>query len=233
MITLSMDDQPEITALMQRMLTTIDPRGTHLAATSLAQALELLTDEVQIVFLDVEMPDVNGIEAAQRLKARNQNLNIIFVTGHPEYSLEAYSVHPSGFLTKPVCERDILRELHHLRFPLKTEPCPLLVQCSPFALFWEGKPFGFCRSRTIELFAYLIYKQGAYCTNGELIGILWDGDPAKQGNLRQLVLDLRKCLMEIHAESILTKKYGKIAIDIAALQVEGNPEAIGEEYCWI
>ena len=233
MITLSIVDQPEITVLMQRMLTNIDPRGTHFAANSLKQAWELLTDEVQIVFLDVEMPDVNGIEAAQELKARNRNLNIIFVTGHPEYSLEAYSVHPSGFLTKPVCERDILRELNNLRFPLDPEPSPLLVQCSPFALFFEGKPFAFCRSRTIELFAYLIYKQGAYCTNGELIGILWDGDPSKQGNLRQLVLDLRKCLIEIHAESLLTKKYGKIAIDIAALQIDGDPEAINEEYQWI
>lgn len=232
MITLSVDDQKEAAELMLYMLRKIDPNGTHMCASNMKDAFRLLNDEVQIIFLDIELPGLNGIEAAPMLKEKYKKLNIIYVTGHPEYVFDAVGMHPSGFLIKPVCEEDIIRELQELRFPLETVRTPLKVQCSPFALFADGKPFDFGRGLTIELFAYLVYKEGAFCTNGELLGILWGGDPDKQGNLRQLVLDLRNSLREIGAEQIIAKKYGKIAIKMDAIDCEGTPSKIIEQYNW-
>ena len=232
MITLSVDDQKEAAELMLYMLQKIDPNGTHMCASNMTDAFRLLNDEVQIIFLDIELPGLNGIEAAPILKEKYKKLNIIYVTGHPEYVFDAVGMHPSGFLTKPVCEEDIIRELQELRFPLETVKTPLKVQCSPFALFADGKPFDFGRGLTIELFAYLVYKEGAFCTNGELLGILWGGDPDKQGNLRQLVLDLRNSLREIGAEQIIAKKYGKIAIKMDMLDCDGTPSKIIEQYNW-
>ena len=232
MITLSVDDQKEVTDLMIYMLGKIDPNGTHMAASNMKQAFSLLNDDVQILFLDIEMPGMNSIEAVPALKEKYKKLNIIFVTGHPEYVFDAVDMHPSGFLIKPVCEEDILRELQELRFPLKPVKSSLKVQCNPFALFVNDKPFDFGRGLTIELFAYLIYKEGAFCTNGELLGILWDGDPNKQGNLRQLVLNMRNCLDKIHAGNIIIKKYGKIGVDINAIECEGTPSEIIDQYHW-
>ena len=100
-------------------------------------------------------------------------------------------------------------------------------------MFVNGEPFDFKRDRTIELFAYLIYRNGAFCTNGELLGALWDGDPEKQGYLRQLVLDMRERLKDIGAEQVIAKKYGKIGINMNKLQYEGDPESIMEEFLWI
>lgn len=232
MITLSVDDQKAVTDLMLYMLNKIDPNGTHMAASSMKQAFSLLNDDVQILFLDIEMPGMNGIVAIPTLKEKYKKLNIIFVTGHPEYVFDAVDTHPSGFLRKPVCEEDIIRELEELRFPLEQIKSPLKVQCNPFALFVNGKPFDFGRGLTIELFAYLIYKEGAFCTNGELLGILWNGDPDKQGNLRQLVLNMRNCLDKINAGNIIVKKYGKIGVDIDAIECVGNPSEIKEQYLW-
>ena len=232
MITLSVDDQRSVTDLMLYMLKKIDPNGTHMSASNMTQAYSLLNDDVQVLFLDIEMPGENGIDAAPVLKERYKKLNIIYVTGHPEYVFEAVGMHPSGFLTKPVCEEDIIRELQELRFPLETLKSPLRVQCSPFALFTDGKPFDFNRSLTVELFAYLVYREGAFCTNGELLGILWEGDPDKQGNLRQLVLDMRNSLREIGAECVIVKKYGKIGVDMGAIECVGSPAEIIEQFHW-
>ncbi len=232
MITLSVDDQKSVTDLMLYMLNRIDPNGTHMSASNMKQAMELLNDEVQILFLDIEMPGMNGIDAVPVLKEKYKKLNIIYVTGHPEYVFDAVKMHPSGFLIKPVCEEDIIHELHELRFPLDLERSPLKVQCSPFALFVNGKPFDFDRGLTIELFAYLIYKEGAFCTNGELIGILWGGNPDKQGNLRQLILNMRNCLKEIGAENIIVKKYGKVGVDMDAIECAGSPKDILDQYHW-
>ncbi len=232
MITLSVDDQKESTELMLFMLNRIDPKGTHMSASGIKEALDLINDDVQILFLDIEMPGINGVDATPMLKEKYKKLNIIYITGHPEYVFDAVGMHPSGFLTKPVCEEDIIHELKELRFPLEPVRSPLKVQCSPFALFVDGKPFDFGRGMAIELFAYLVYKEGAYCTNGELLGILWDGNVEKQGNLRQLVMNIRNCLKDIGAENIIVKKYGKIGINMEFIECEGNPSDIIEQYQW-
>ena len=232
MITLSVDDQKSVTDLMVYMLKRIDPNGTHMSASNMKQAFSLLNDDVQVLFLDIEMPGMNGIKAIPILKEKYKRLNIIYVTGHPEYVLDVVRLHPSGFLVKPVYEEDIIHELQELRFPLEPVKSSLKVQCSPFALFADGKPFDFGRGLASELFAYLVYKEGALCTNGELLGILWEGNPDKQGNLRQLVLNIRACLKKIGAENIIIKKYGKIGIDINAIECTGNPAEIMEQYHW-
>lgn len=140
MITLSVDDQKEAAELMLYMLRKIDPNGTHMCASNMKDAFRLLNDEVQIIFLDIELPGLNGVEAAPMLKEKYKKLNIIYVTGHPEYVFDAVGMHPSGFLTKPVCEEDIIRELQELRFPLGTVKAPLKVQCSPLRSLRTANP---------------------------------------------------------------------------------------------
>ena len=233
MITLSVDDQREVLELMQKMLKDIDPQGTHMVAENMEEAFDLLSDQVQIIFLDIEMAGLNGIEAADLLQKKYPKLNVVFVTGHPEYSLSAHEVFPSGFLTKPVDEQDIRRALSHLRYPVEQTTAALTVRCNPFALFVGEKPFDFKSSRTIELFAYLVYKNGAFVTNGELLGILWDGNTDKDSRLRQLIMDMRNCLNEIGAGNIIIKKYGKIGLDMKALHCIGDLKEIESQYHWI
>ena len=232
MITLSVDDQREVTRLMEKMLYSIDPEGTHLTANGMEEAFRLLSDKVQVIFLDIEMSGLNGIEAADLLQKRYPTLNIVFVTGHPEYSLSAHGVFPSGFLTKPVDEQDIRRVLAHLRYPIENEESSFVVRCAPFAVFKDGKPFDFKSGKTLELFAYMVYKNGAYCSNGELIGILWEGDMDKSVRLRQLVMDLRASLSEIGMEHIVVKKYGRIGLEMEHIKCEGEKENIRREYNW-
>ena len=58
--------------------------------------------ECNIAFLDVEMAEMSGVELAEQLKMRNPDINIIFATGFEEYRKEAYDLHASGYLTKPI-----------------------------------------------------------------------------------------------------------------------------------
>ena len=215
------------------MLKKIDPQGTHIAANTVSEAMALLSHDVQVVFLDIEMPGINGIQLADRIRQEYDALNIIFVTGHPEYSFEAYGVRPSGFLAKPVTEKDIERELKELRYPIsKTKP-RLRVQCSPFAVFADDEPFKFERKKTMELFAYLVYKKGAYCTNGAMITALWSDDMGKQAYLRKLLGDMNECFRSAGIEDVITKKYGMTCVNMHMIQCVGNPLKIAEEYRWI
>lgn len=61
------------------------------------------TDNPDIIFLDIEMPGINGIEAADYIRNQvNKRAYIIFISNYPKYMLQSFSVHPYHFLQKPV-----------------------------------------------------------------------------------------------------------------------------------
>ena len=65
-----------------------------------------------VLFLDIEMPAMDGITLAKKLRERSDSIYIVFLTGHVEYALEGYEVNALRYLTKPVQEeklREVLR----------------------------------------------------------------------------------------------------------------------------
>ena len=55
-----------------------------------------------ILFLDIEMPAVDGITLAKSLRAISEKVFIVFLTSHVEYAIEGYEVNALRYLTKPV-----------------------------------------------------------------------------------------------------------------------------------
>ncbi len=76
------------------------------------------TTVCQIAFLDINMGQTNGIELAYKLKIINPKINIIFVTGYDEFYREAFDLHASGYVLKPVTKEALLKEINALRIPL-------------------------------------------------------------------------------------------------------------------
>ena len=63
-----------------------------------------------IVFLDIEMPEIDGITLAKRLRAISSDVYIVFLTSHIEYALEGYEVNALRYITKPL-DASKLREV--------------------------------------------------------------------------------------------------------------------------
>ena len=74
---------------------------------------ELLKDKEQkdIVFLDIEMPGVDGIYVGNELKAENRNVIIFVVTSYSEYLDEAMKFHVFRYISKPLDEQLFLRNI--------------------------------------------------------------------------------------------------------------------------
>ena len=64
--------------------------------------LENISDNRDILLLDIKMGDISGIEAARSLRAINNDICIIFITNMIQYAIEGYEVHAFGFLKKPL-----------------------------------------------------------------------------------------------------------------------------------
>src|SRR5207248_11538066 len=66
-------------------------------ALRLAQALSY-----DVLFLDVEMPGLTGIEAARLVRERPEAPAVVFVTAHEQYAVDAFAVEATDYLLKPV-----------------------------------------------------------------------------------------------------------------------------------
>ena len=66
---------------------------------------------------DVE--ERHGIVLAKKLKEIYPKINIVFVTGYSQYANEAFALHASGYVYKPVTADKIINEMENLRNPIK------------------------------------------------------------------------------------------------------------------
>lgn len=74
------------------------------------EALDLtLRHKPDIVFLDIQMPLLTGMEVAAKLIARQEPPQIVFSTAYDEYALEAFSLNAMDYILKPYDEKDIER----------------------------------------------------------------------------------------------------------------------------
>ncbi len=194
------------------------PQAEILAAGNQADALALCrSNPADIAFLDVEMPDISGLELAKKLRTVKQDINIIFTTAYSQYALPAFKLYASAYLLKPVRREEVLEALENLRFPFGTGKKMLQVQCfGNFEVFYEGKPLMFRRSKTKELLAYLIALNGTSATGGEICAVLWEDSstPERQKNyLRQLISELRSTLESCGMEDVLIHNRNSYAVD--------------------
>lgn len=65
----------------------------------------------EIVLMDIELPDMNGMEASRRLRERDADVIIIFVTNMAQYAIKGYEVRAFDFIVKPVVYADFALKL--------------------------------------------------------------------------------------------------------------------------
>ncbi|WP_026524932.1 response regulator [Butyrivibrio sp. MB2005] len=181
---------------------------------ALAKARE---EEMDVAFLDVNMPELSGIDLGKYLSELNPYINLIYVSDETEHAYDAMKLHASGYIKKPGTGAEFQKELEYMRYPeMRKKFKRVFAQTfGNFELFVDGEPVDFKYKRTKEIVALLIANKGAQTTNGEIIANLWedDGDPEKKlsylCNLRQ---DLQNTFKKLKLDGIILKQRGSMAI---------------------
>lgn len=96
------DDEPEAIRLLEmylRFYPNVKVAGTE---TNGIKGLELVSQNLpELVFLDIDMPEMNGLKVAEHIHSENHYSEIVFTTAHQHYAYDALDVKPLDFLTKP------------------------------------------------------------------------------------------------------------------------------------
>ena len=222
MLIFAIDDEPKQLQNLHAAITEAVP-GAELRDYQLGSAaLNAIQQEglrPDVVFSDIRMPGVSGLELAVRVKSLSPDSRVVFVTGYDDYALEAYRRHVNGYLLKPVEAAHIREELEALDISHRDRASELLrVKCfGYFEVFWKGEPLSFSRSKTKELFAFLVDRGGSTCQPEEVIAALFEKtEPEKmkqsKQNLRNLVNDLKRVLTGIGQGEVLIRKGSSLCI---------------------
>ena len=200
---------------------------------------------IDVAFLDINMRGLGGIALAEKIIKLRPNSKIVFCTGYEEYAIPAFKLHASGYLMKPISVEDVQNEIDNIKDVRKKEKL-LEVKCfGNFEIYVKGEIVSFKRSKTKELFAFLVDRRGAGITAKQICAVLFPEDTDDVKNtayLRQLVLDLKNTLKTVGAESVFCHETPFYRIDTSLIKCDyfsyleaGKPEFLGEymtQFSW-
>ena len=209
------------------------------------EALDFVKENaVDVAFLDINMRGMGGLALAEKIISFCPECKIVFCTGYEEYAIPAFKLHASGYLMKPVSAKDIQVEIDNIK-GIRQSQKPLTVKCfGTFEVYARGEKLTFKRSKTKELFAFLVDRNGAGVTVAEIGVALWENDVDQKNHnyIHQLFRDLRQSLESVSVEGIFERNnyfYSlnpeKLDCDYYSYLKTGKPEFRGEymsQYSW-
>ena len=212
------DDEPlilNLTVSLCRELPELDEvEGFQFAQDALAF---LETNSADVALLDIDMPDMDGLVLAAKIKELHPNLAIIFLTGYAQYAVDAFQLHVSGYLLKPINRERLSAEIS---YALSERRVPTAARVfaqtfGSFELWADGSIVAFGRSKSKELLAYLIDRQGGRISRAEAFAALWENgvyDRSMQKQLDVIIRSLRDTLHQYRISDIFEIKNGVMRV---------------------
>ena len=215
------DDEPLVLQYTAAVIRSVVPSADSVKGfTSSAEALEwVAANPLDLAILDIDMPGMSGLELAQKLKSLDPDTAVIFLTGYSQYAVEAFSMHVSGYLLKPVSREKMAEEISYAmesRGRVQTSVSHISAICfGGFDLLVDGETVSFSRSKSKELLAYLVDRHGSTITRAEAAAVLWEDsfyDRSMQKQLDVVIRSLRATLANYGVEDILEVQKGSLRV---------------------
>ncbi|MFB5269293.1 response regulator [Paenibacillus enshidis] len=205
------DDERSALIQLERLLRAdgrVEAAGMFNSATA---ALEYLASErADIVFLDIGMPEISGLEAAELIQQLDIDTHVVFVTAYSEYAIEAFELQALDYLLKPVHPQRLSKTIDRIAGKAKESKDPAPIK-EPNVLCFQrleitdsvtghidGAHFKWRTLKSQELFAYLLQNGREWISKQELLNVLWpDYIPEKAVvHLHTSIYQIRKAIKE-------------------------------------
>lgn len=177
------------------------------------------TNTVDLAILDIEMPEMNGVELGEKLKSINPNILIIYCTGHEDYALDAFKLHSIAYLLKPFSFEDFEQAIATAKVLYANKARNIKIQTfGRFDVFINDELIIFKRAKAKELLALLVDNKGGLVTLEQAIDVLWEDRPYNK-NVKQMYRDatsqLRYTLKQYGCLDLIKVVRGGCYIDLS------------------
>ena len=172
---------------------------------------------LDVVFLDIEMPGISGLQLSEQIQNLNEQIDIVFITAFNQYAVEAFEVQAVDYILKPLTEERLQKTLKRLQ---KTRGKPLndgkpFVQCfGDFEVLLNGEALTWKNSKAKEVLAFLVHKNGVPVGWEKIADAVWPDFNAEkaQTNFHATTYLLRKRLAEVGLTQIIESVRGNYRV---------------------
>lgn len=176
-------------------------------------------NEIELAILDIEMPEMSGIELGKQLRSIREDILLVYLSSHEERYGEAVRIRADKILIKPVNMEDLSDMLYQMRLLSKRFKKPIRVQMlGRFQVFVKEKPLRLPNKKAKELLALCLDRRGARVSMDEVCAVLWE-DKVYDRNTKQLyrkaVRATRKFFVEAGLQKFFLTDRGYCYIDTA------------------
>lgn len=221
------DDEKSMLLIMKKMISKIPEVEVVGAFQSSGEAYKFIKENrVDIAFIDIKMPGESGLDLARRIISELEKIDIVFLTSHKEYALEAFDVYAVDYIVKPVfqerLEHTIKRSMERHVFPLPYSYAGVSAKLSVYCLGGlnirgaDGGRVQVNSSKSLELLVYLLLNKGEFVSKWRIMeDIFSEMSPHNaETYLNTTIYKLRKALVhhEMKAAVISTKEGYRIDI---------------------
>lgn len=219
------DDEKNILEEIKDILEEIDYIKVVEATSDPRQALDIIkNNDIQLAFLDIEMPGINGLELAEKITTMKPDIEIVFITAYNQYAFEAFEKNAIGYLLKPIREERIKRTVEKVLKIVKEETKNKnLLKITTFNKFSISIGTKVIKWRTLkdcEVFAYLVENVDIPLHKEKIIEDIWGDIDVKNGlvYLQSTIYRIRKILGEAGFEDAIT--YGNNCYTMKYINVD-------------
>jgi Response regulator containing CheY-like receiver and SARP domains len=182
------------------------------------QLLEYLAkNPVDAVFLDIEMPEMSGLDLCEEVLNVQPDCAVVFITAFNQYAVEAFELNAVDYIMKPLTGKrlDVTMERILKRNRLESAHSKPKIQCfGSFEIFVDGRVLLWKNSKAKEILAFLVHKEGVPVSWDVITSSVWpDTDFEKaHANFHATMYLLRKFLSESGIPDILENARGNYRI---------------------
>jgi len=229
------DDEKAMHLIMKKMLSKIGEVQIMGAFLDTTAATAYMADhEVDLIFVDINMPKESGLEFAEGLRKLGKQMRIVFITSHKEYALSAFDVFAFDYMVKPVDQNRLQQTVRRALAEWRNHPVvdnTEVLQARPVEFNGLGRieiqsPQGiktkWKSSKSAELFAYLLIHKGRLVSKARLIEDIFGGMPQKNAEvyLNTTVYQLRKLLDAYGLKQVLHTDNNHYALNLMEINVD-------------
>ena len=122
------DDDLNIVRKMKSLIESYEKVKCLINTYSSGEELLKTHEKFDVIFLDIDMSGMDGIETAKEIRRYDKNVKIIYITNFTDYKNLAFSVHAFGYLNKPIKREEIYKQLDEVIVYTKDEDEQILIE---------------------------------------------------------------------------------------------------------
>lgn len=182
---------------------------------------------IDIVFIDIHMPNMTGIDLAEQLLCIQPSLQIVFVTGYNQYAVKAFELNALDYILKPVQEdrlRLSIERIKERKGSLSLQSPYFIRNLGALYFYKDGQPIEikWRTAKVKELLTYFIQHHEKSITKGELTQLMWHNLPWEKAHaqLYSTIYQIRKLLEQTEIPIKIVSQDEFYRIDIREIQVQ-------------